>query len=172
VPNGVRCDLFRFSLYCEYPNRSIYLAKIEPRKRQHLFHNIPDLYFAGKNSDPQYNRNNHLGEWSKEYLYENLTNYANLILLSDGEAHPLVCMEAMSAGLGLVISEWASANLDLSLPFIDVIPENMINDIDYVESIIRKNREISIKMRNDIREYAIRNFSWDKIIIDYLKLIQ
>jgi len=80
-------------------------------------------------------------------------------------------MEAMSAGLGLVISEFATANLDLSLPFIDVIPENMINDIGYVESIIRKNRETSIKMRNDIREYAIRNFSWNKIIMDYLKLI-
>jgi len=171
VPNGVRDDLFRFSSVCELQDSSIYLAKIEPRKRQSLFHNIESLYFVGRNSDIQYDGKNYLGEWNKDYLYGNLTNYANLVLLSDGEAHPLVCMEAMSAGLGLVISEFATANLDLSLPFIDVIPENMINDIGYVESIIRKNRETSIKMRNDIREYAIRNFSWNKIIMDYLKLI-
>jgi glycosyltransferase involved in cell wall biosynthesis len=164
VPNGVREDLFRFSSECEYPDRSIYLAKIEPRKRQHLFHNIPDLYFAGKNSDPQYNRNNHIGEWNKDYLYKNLTNYANLVLLSDGEAHPLVCMEAMSAGLGLVISEWSTANLDIDLPFIDVIPESKINELGYIKGIIRSNREKSITMRNEIRSYVTENFSWEKII--------
>jgi glycosyltransferase involved in cell wall biosynthesis len=164
VPNGVREDLFRFSDECEYPDRSIYLAKIEPRKRQRLFHNIPNLYFAGRNSDSQYNGNNHLGEWSKDYLYNNLTRYANLVLLSDGEAHPLVCMEAMSAGLGLVISEWASSNLNRDLPFIDIIPEYRIDDITYVEEIIRSNREKSIVMREEIRNYVTENFSWEKII--------
>jgi hypothetical protein len=136
VSSGVRDDLFSFEEECEYPNRSIYLAKIDYRKRQHLFHNIPDLYFAGRNSDAQYNGNNHIGEWNKDYLYENLTNYANLVLLSDGEAHPLVCMEAMSSGLGLVLSEWSTANLDLDLPFIDVIPEYKINDITYNQKYI------------------------------------
>lgn len=164
VPNGVREDLFRFSDECEYPDRSIYLAKIEPRKRQSFFHNISNLYFAGRNLDGQYNGNNHLGEWSKDYLYNNLTRYANLVLLSDGEAHPLVCMEAMSAGLGLVISEWAAANLNKDLPFIDVIPEYRINDINYVEGIIRSNREKSITMREEIRNYVTENFSWEKII--------
>jgi glycosyltransferase involved in cell wall biosynthesis len=164
VPNGVRDDLFRFSNECEYPDRSIYLAKIEQRKRQGLFHNIPNLYFAGRNSDVQYNGNNHLGEWDKDYLYNNLTRYSNLVLLSDGEAHPLVCMEAMSAGLGLVISEWAAANLNKDLPFIDVIPEYRINDIAYVDGIIRSNREKSITMREEIRNYVTENFSWEKII--------
>lgn len=164
VPNGVRSDLFRFSSKCEYPDRSIYLAKIEPRKRQSSFHNISNLYFAGRNSDVQYNGNNHLGEWNKDYLYDNLTRYANLVLLSDGEAHPLVCMEAMSAGLGLVLSEWSTANLDLDLPFIDVIPEYRINDITYIEDVIRSNREKSITMREEIRNYVTENFSWEKII--------
>lgn len=167
VPNGVREDLFRFSDECEYPDRSIYLAKIEPRKRQHLFHNIPDLYFAGRNSNVQYNGNNYLGEWNKDYLYENLTKYANLVLLSDGEAHPLVCMEAMSAGLGLVISEFATANLDTDLPFIDVIPESKINDLEYIKGIIRSNQEKSIRMRNEIRSYITEKFSWEKIISNH-----
>lgn len=167
IPNGVRCDLFEFKEECERPFDSIYLAKIDYRKRQHLFHNIPDLYFAGRIDDHRYNKNNFLGEWSKEDLYKNLTDFSNLILLSDGEAHPLVCLEAMSAGLGLVISEWATANLDLSLPFIDVIPENKINDLDYVSNIIKENKIKSNPIRKDIRNYALENFSWEHIITEY-----
>lgn len=167
VPNGVREDLFRFSESCEFPDKSIYLAKIEPRKRQNLFHNIGSIYFAGRNSDSLYNGNNHLGEWTKNQLYQNLTDYANLVLLSDGEAHPLVCMEAMCAGLGLVLSEFATANLDLSLPFIDVIPESRINDIPYIKEVIKENRRKSIAMRNDIRNYVVENFSWEKIISNH-----
>lgn len=169
VPNGVRDDLFKYEDICEYPDRSIYLAKVEPRKRQFLYQNINSLYFAGNNIESRFNtqNTNYLGEWTKEQLYNNLTKYANLVLLSDGEAHPLVCLEAMSAGLGLVISEWATANLDLSLPFIDVIPESKIHDIEYVESVIKSNREKSVNMRSEIRDYVISNFSWEKIVKDY-----
>jgi len=164
VPNGVREDLFRYLPECKYPDKSIYLAKIESRKRQYLFQDIPNLYFAGGISDPRFNGKNYLGELSKDHLYNNLTEYANLVLLSDGEAHPLVCMEAISAGLGLVISEFSTANLDLDLPFIDVIPESKINDPVYVEEVIKRNREKSITMRDEIRGYAVENFSWEKII--------
>ena len=106
---------------------------------------------------------NFLGEWSKQHLYENLTNYGNLVLLSDGEAHPLVCLEAFAAGLGVVISEWASANLDTSMDFIAVIQEDQISNIDYVEQKIIENREYSIKNRNQILDYA-RTFDWKKIL--------
>lgn len=164
IPNGVRTDLFSFAPECKNKDKSIYLAKIEPRKRQYLFQNIENLYFAGRISDPRYLGNNYLGEWSKDYLYSNLTDYSNLVLLGDGEAHPLVCMEALSSGLGLVLSEFSTANLDLNLPFIDVIPESKIGDLDYVEKIIRINREKSIGMRGEIRKYAEENFSWKKII--------
>ena len=72
------------------------------------------------------------------------------------------------AGLGLVVSEYATANLDLSLPFIDVIPENKINNLEYVENVIKINREKSIKMRKQIKKYAVDNFSWDVIIKKYI----
>ena len=109
---------------------------------------------------------NYLGEWSKEDLFYNLTDYANLILLSDGEAHPLVCMEALAAGLGLVISEWATANLDLNRDFITVIPESKIIDLEYISSKIEENRKISLQKRNEIVEYS-KQFSWKKQIVDY-----
>lgn len=165
VPNGVRTDLFVFEESCKYPNSSLYLAKIDPRKRQSKLQNIKNLYFAGNCVDPSFNTGsqNYLGEWDKEKLYSKLTEYANLVLLSDGEAHPLVCLEAMSAGLGLVISKYASANLDLSLPFIDVIQEEDIGDTSHVATVIENNRLKSIAMRKEIREYA-KTFDWKLIV--------
>jgi hypothetical protein len=109
---------------------------------------------------------NYLGEWYKDYLYENLTDYGNLVLLSDGEAHSLVIMEAFVAGLGVVISEWATANLDLSKNFITVIPEDKINDIEYVEKCIIENRNYSVNNRKEILEYS-KQFDWVNVIKSY-----
>ena len=163
-PNGVNSSLFKKTDEPKYPDRSIYLAKVDYRKRQHLFQSIDSLWYAGNLADSRFNTNkNYLGEWDKDTLHDELTNYGNLVLLSDGEAHSLVLMEALAAGLGIVISEFATANLDLDKEFIDVIPENKINDIDYIESIIIKNREYSISHREEILEYS-KNFVWSNVI--------
>ena len=166
-PNGVNSSLFKKTDEPKYPDRSIYLAKVDYRKRQHLFQSIDSLWYAGNLSDSRFNTNkNYLGEWDKDALHQELTNYGNLVLLSDGEAHSLVLMEAFAAGLGIVISEFATANLDLDKEFINVIPENKINDIEYIESIIIKNREYSISHRKEILEYS-KNFEWSNIIENY-----
>jgi len=86
--------------------------------------------------------------------------------LSDGEAHPLVCMEALAAGLGVVVSEWGRANLDETKEFITIIPENKISDIEYVEQKIIENREYSVKNREEILKYSIQ-FDWVKVIKKY-----
>jgi hypothetical protein len=167
TPNGVCSDVFSYTEEPEYGDRSIYLAKIDYRKRQHIFQSIESLWFAGNIADGRFNANkNYLGEWDKETLYKNLTHYGNLVLLSDGEAHPLVCMEALTAGLGVVVCEWGKANLDTSREFITVIPENKINNIEYVESKIIENREYSLHHRKEILEYS-KNFDWIKVIKTY-----
>ena len=164
TPNGVNLDRFRRSMDPEYPNRSLYLAKIDYRKRQHLFQSIDSLWYAGNLADNRFDTNkNYLGEWSKETLYEQLTDYGNLVLLSDGEAHPLVCMEALAAGLGVVVCQWGAANLDLDKEFITVIPEDKINDIDFVEDAIIKNREYSINNREEIIQYS-KQFEWKEVL--------
>ena len=166
-PNGVNSLLFKKTDDPKYPDRSIYLAKVDYRKRQHLFQSIDSLWYAGNIADSRFNVNkNYLGEWDKNTLHEELTNYGNLVLLSGGEAHSLVLMEAFSSGLGIVISEFATANLDLSKEFIDVIPEKRINNIEYVESIIIKNRKYSISHRDEILEYS-KNFEWSNVIENY-----
>jgi hypothetical protein len=167
TPNGVDINLFKFNEDILYENRSIYLAKIDDRKQQWLYQNIDNLWFAGNNADYRFtNQNRYLGEWDKPTLYQNLTNYSNLVLLSDGEAHPLVCMEALCAGLGLVISEWATANLDLTLPWISVIPGNELNNILLVRNLIEKNRKVSNQFRKNIRNYGL-TFSWDLVVENY-----
>ena len=167
TPNGVNVDNFRSTISPEFPDRSIYLAKIDYRKRQHMFQSIRSLYYAGNNADPRFDpSNNYLGEWSKDTLYTHLTEYGNLVLLSDGEAHPLVCLEAFASGLGVVVSQWAAANLDIRKSFITVIPEDKISDIKYVEEQIIANREYSVEHREEIREYAL-TFNWKNVMYKY-----
>ncbi len=124
--------------------------------------------------DPSFNTSDpcYFGEQSKEDIMENLTGYANMVLLSFGEAHPFVCLEAMSAGLGLVLSEQSTANLDLSQPFITVIPEDKSFDVDYIREKIQENRSISLTMRKKIREYCFNNFDWSVIIGKYKNIIK
>ena len=165
TPNGVNTSKF-VTRDPKYPDRSLYLAKIDYRKRQSMFQSISSLYYAGNNADPNFNTNiNYLGEWSKEHLYNNLTDYGNLVLLSDGEAHPLVCMEALAAGLGVVVCEYGAANLDTTKDFITVIPETKIRDLKYLEEEIVKNRDYSVSHKDDIIKYA-SNFDWVNVIKD------
>jgi hypothetical protein len=58
------------------------------------------------------------------------------------------------------------ANLDLNKKFISVITEDKINDLEYVESVIKENREYSINNREEILEYA-KEFEMEKILIEY-----
>ena len=163
-PNGVMMENFRFTENPEFPDRSIYLAKVDHRKRQFLFQSIDPLWYVGNIAENRFDQSkNYLGEWQKEVLYQNLTDYGNLVLLSDGEAHPLVCMEAFAAGLGVVVSEWATANLDLDRRFISTISEDKIENTSFVEEIIVKNREYSIEHRQEILDYA-KEFEWCTIL--------
>lgn len=174
LSNGAREDLFKYNAQPEKYNKSIYVAKIEERKGQYKYQCINDIDFIGNYHDSPFDikNPNYLGEWDKRTLYENLTEYGNLILLSGGEADPLVTKEALVAGLGLVLSEVSCANLDLTKNFITIIPDEKLDDIEYIEEKIKENREYSVNNRNEIREYALANFSWDSIITKYIKNMQ
>ena len=178
VPNGVTVDEYLFSNSPMFSNKSAYVAKIDYRKRQGHFQSLSDIDFIGNlcphsatASGFKPAATNYLGEWSRDALRSNLTHYANLILLSDGEAHPLVCLEGLAAGLGLVVSEYATANLDLSKIYIDVIPEALIDDLDYVSKVIKKNRITSLENRKLIRQDA-REYLWSSILEKYQQLIE
>ena len=167
TPNGVCRSNFKISSNPKFFDRSLYLAKIDYRKRQHLFQSIDSLWYAGNIADNRFNKSkNYLGEWTKDKLYNSLTDYGNLVLLSDGEAHSLVVMEALASGLGVVLSEYATANLDTSKKFITVIPENKINNNEFIEKLIIENREYSINHREEILEYS-KEFDWENVVKEY-----
>jgi len=172
ICNGAREDVFKYTLNPSKHNKSVYIAKIEYRKSQYKYQSITNIDFVGNYHDSPFNKEleNYIGEWDKNTLYENLTEYGNLILLSEGEADPLVVKEALIAGLGVVVSECSSANLDLSKQFITIIPNDKIDDITYLSEQIEKNREYSISNREEIRKYAFDNFAWNNIIEKYINL--
>jgi glycosyltransferase involved in cell wall biosynthesis len=171
--NGANDEIFRYTETPKFTERSLYLGKIETRKRQRFFQSIDCIDFAGNCTDAAFNKSNprYLGEWTKSVLYDSLTDYANLILISDGEAHPLVVCEALVCGLGLVISKEASANLDLSLPWIEIIPDDKISDLQYVQNVIIKNQIISVQNRKLIRDYGLKHFSWTVVTKQYKYLL-
>lgn len=172
INNGASSESFSFDSSCVHPDRALYLAKIDYRKRQYLFQGIESIWYAGNIADDRFDKTkNYLGEWSREQVYSHLTDYASVILLSDGEADPLTVKEAFMAGCGVVVSEYSCANLDLTKPWITVIPESKINDIEYIENKVSENMKTSVSMRNEIRKYGL-SFSWNKIIYEkYLDLI-
>jgi len=174
LPCGIETESYSFEEEATFFDRSIVVGKIEPRKRQAFLQNRNlNIDFIGNCVDPSFNTSDpcYFGEQSKEDIMENLTAYANMILLSSGEAHPFVCLEAMASGLGLVLSEQSTANLDLTQPFITVIPDNKINDIQYLREKIEENRKVSLGMRKTIREYCQQNFDWSVIIEKYKQII-
>ena len=170
LPNGVDFKAFNFQAEAKFSDSTICLGKIDKRKNQAFLQSLDSgVFFVGQNTIPEFNPldNKYLGLWTRTEVYAKLTNYCNLVLISDLELQPLVCLEALSAGLGLVISEAASQNLDISLPFITVVKQDSIHDPKIVSSSISDNRNICNNFgREKIREYA-QQFDWKNIIKKY-----
>jgi hypothetical protein len=155
------------------------VGKVDTRKGQSVLQSIlpqHEVSFIGPEGNSQqfdFSSSQYLGPWNKSQLYENLTQFGNLVHLATNEGAPLVILEALSAGLGVVTTLNASANLDNSLPFITVIPDEKMFDAEYVLAAIRQNREISLSMREEIREYARKSFSWSEVVVPiYATLIE
>jgi hypothetical protein len=170
TPNGVAEDKFQYKENCSEPDKSIYLGMIEERKKQYKYHDLKSVYFVGRILCQKFKKTEcYLGEWTKQTLYMFLTSFANLVLLSSSEAHSLAVSEALMCGLGVVVNEAASANLDRSKPWITVIPDNKLDDLEYVENAINENRKNSIINRSNIRKHALETLSWDVRIKEVLK---
>jgi hypothetical protein len=170
ISNGIDSKLFHFSERALL-DKTIYLGKITPRKNQYKYQTIPTIDFVGENGDYQFrvNRSNYLGEWDREKIHTNLTQYSNLLLISEGEADPLVVKEALMAGLGIVVNKTSAENLDPTIDFITIIEDNKINDLDYIQQKLEENKRISLTKRKEIREYGITNFDISNQVKNYVE---
>ena len=171
---GVKEDDYNFFAESIY-NKTLCFSQIVERKRQYLIQNIEDIDFMGRLDDQKFNNlKNYKGEVSRKFLNEEISKYSNFILISSIEnTTPLVVKEALICGLGVVVSESVSYELDANLDFISVIKEEYINDIDYIKKIIDENKLISIQKRNEIRNYGIENFGLESILTkSYIKKLK
>jgi hypothetical protein len=162
---GVLPDSYQFDNNATY-DRTLSFSQICDRKRQYLIQDLDNVDFIGRMEYGKFsNRTNYKGEMPRGKLNTEITKYSNFTLLSSVEnTTPLVVKEALICGLGVVISEQVSVELDTNLKFIDVIPEDKIEDISYVKNILKKNKNYSRKNRSLIREYGIKTFGLKSIL--------
>ena len=167
LENGVNSNLFTFQESPINYNKTIYLGKISPRKNQHKYchlHNIDIIGPGGKELK------NWKGSWSRNEVHNNLSSYGNMLLISDGEADPLVIKEALICGLGVVVNESSAKNLERK-PFITIIPENKLNDLTFIQNQMDSNRKISIKLRPEIKRYGEEKYGFDSLISNYVGIV-
>jgi glycosyltransferase involved in cell wall biosynthesis len=162
--------------------KAICLGWIQPRKQQRLLAETVDgqiaVDFVGPLDDPDFREGKttkYQGVWSLPEVYQRLTEYSCLVLISKGEVAPLVVLEAMAAGLGIVVSESASANLHPQ-DFIKVLPDDILTNAtpanqqivcESIEQLIQTNP----LSRPEIVAYAQEHFDFSQIIKSYSRIV-
>lgn len=162
---GINHLSYDFDLKETY-DKTICFSQICNRKRQYLIQNFDNIDFIGRLEHGKFsNLKNYRGEYRRDKLNSEITKYSNFVLLSSVEnTTPLVVKEALTCGLGVVVSESVAIELDKKEEFIDVVPENKIDDLEYLKNIIEKNKIYSVENRQKIREYGVNTFGLDTII--------
>jgi hypothetical protein len=162
---GVLHSSYEFESFPSY-EKTLCFSQICDRKRQYIIQNFDNVDFIGRMEPGRFcNSKNYRGEYDRKKLNEEITKYPNFVLLSLIEnTTPLAVKEALICGLGLVVSQSVSAELDVTKEFIDVIPEEKMDDILYINSVLIKNKEYSIAHREEIRKYGINTFGLESIL--------
>lgn len=170
--NGAEVSKFQTS--SKGNGRAICVGKVESRKCQEILSwmcrdkvNIDFVGPLGNARVVESNTVRYLGEWSKDELYSELRNYSTLVLISGGEAAPLVVPEGLAAGLSIVVNDRAAANLDSLHPFISILADWDLNG-DTIVNAINNSIKSNDMYRNEIRQYAEDHFDWDNIAKEYI----
>lgn len=170
--NGANYD--GFEQWEKKNGRILYLGKVEPRKSQAYIQQkasaLP-IDFVGPCVDGAFIQGNvgntrYLGPWSRKQVYENMSEYSALMLLSGGEAAPLVVPEALCCGLSLITFKTCNANIDDSKPWVYTV-DNTNNFLGRCQQIISENNGY----RQEILEYGRSRFDWKSIMSEYVGTI-
>ena len=167
LENGVNVNAFHFKMNGNNMDNTIYLGKISERKGQYKYQHLNRINIIGPGGREL---SNWKGEWSRDDVYTNLTNYGNMLLLSNGEADPLVIKEAFAAGLGVVINKTSGKNLTEN-DFITIVDDNKMDDLTYIQSVIDQNRNKCLRLREEIRNFALTHYDWSVILQNYVNTI-
>jgi glycosyltransferase involved in cell wall biosynthesis len=167
IPNGASLDI-RFSEFPRFQTRTICLGKVEPRKGQHRLQTFSSIDFVGPLSSKTEIPRNYKGEWTRQDIYQNLTDYGCLILLSEAEAAPLVILEGLMAGCGIVCTSICLGNLP-ALPWIQTV--SLTESSENIQQAISKVSSCSPEDRILRRKWAEQNISWNTIAQLYKKIV-
>lgn len=171
IPNGIAISDIPFRNVPSNP-RGLVVANFEKRKRSELL--FPDYFpidFIGSGYNQPDLQQRVKGYFPREEVLKQITNYQTLVQLSMAEGHSLACIEALAAGLSLVVSEGAAANLDLSLPFINLVHNKLLESEDFLNSTIQESINSNPKHRSMCRAYA-QQFCIRKIVGKHVELIK
>jgi glycosyltransferase involved in cell wall biosynthesis len=175
--NGVEVDEFQWARAGN--GRAICVGAICARKRQAWLAEIArgrvavDFVGPGRKGPEtdilEHETTTYLGVWDKPTLYSHLTDYSCLVLLSESEAAPKVVLEALAAGLSVVVTEAGAANLT-DEPFITIVP-----DREQRPGVIAEAIQTAIDRnpghREAIRQYAKARFDYPVVMHEYLTII-
>lgn len=174
LPNAVEVNEFQTSPTGN--GKACYLGRIQERKRQN------DTALLLEGSDIQCDfigpvmeetpisdalRARLIDPWNRDQLHRDLCRYSCLVLQSTSEGQPLVVLEALAAGIPVVISPACTGNLDLTKSFIHVVER----DEDLIIAIQRAMSQRD-ELSPQIREYAASNFDYSAIVDRYVAQVE
>jgi glycosyltransferase involved in cell wall biosynthesis len=168
--NGAEVDKIR---YTDHPSKDIIcLGKIETRKQQAKLASICEgkfnVDFVGPITDNSFQPGatcKYLGEWTREEMRDKLTEYKVLVLPSLGEAHALVVPEAIAAGLTVVVTHAARANL-YGCPNYKILPDDLDDMIPSLNDALAYSYDRSMQS-----QWGRERFSWDTILKEYTNIV-
>lgn len=156
--------------------RCLVLGKIENRKNQVPLQKYfsEDLYidFVGENTDSNFQESDigktrYLGPWSRNEVYQKMSEYSSLLLLSSFEGDVGVVKEALASGCSIIVSKNASLNLDINLPFIKIC-DNIVDRNQFISDVMRINEENDY-YRPQIYEYFKNKFDVSVTVNEYIQ---
>jgi glycosyltransferase involved in cell wall biosynthesis len=173
-------DVQRFTFNPRGNGRAICLGRIQRRKRQALLANVAagrvPIDFVGPhdlNDEADFKPVGpcrFLGEWTRQEVYDRLTDYSCLVLLSRSEGDPLVVKEALAAGLSVVVTESSRGRLPRR-EFITLLKDDEAAPqriVDTVSAAISLNQPL----RPAIREYALNTFHFGALLPIYIDIVE
>lgn len=177
LPNGIDVERFRWAPRGN--GRAICLGQLSDRKRQawlaHATQGEVAVDFVGPlKRGCRFDGNEtatYLGEWTRETVYEGLSKYSCLVLLSESEScAPLVVLEALAAGVSVVISDACADNLT-DEEFVTVLSPDELTPqatVSAIRAAISRNE----RLRRSIRAYATEYCDVRRTVRTYVRIIE
>lgn len=190
IENGVNTEKFKPVIKNDFIFRFLYVGRLEPRKRVletvKIFEQFLKKYqgnkkiefiIVGRGSEykkiKEYINTNKLKEVKLKEFSNNIKEYYDksncLLLLSRGEGLPLVLLEAISSGLGVIATQDASGLSKIVKPGDNgYIVKDELNKLEVINKMKESIKNFN-KFSKKSRLIAI-SYDWNKVVDRYIEI--